>query len=118
MNFNRSFVHLMNDLLEDSGLIFLDPHDPEFKILLAPVFRKELETPPALCQLVIDQSAEVEKSYHAQVKPKPVNLFFFHNGGRYLLEPRPDGFALKGTRQHFTRQQIFDQLDKDPSVFS
>ncbi|HLA68731.1 MAG TPA: bacillithiol biosynthesis cysteine-adding enzyme BshC [Bacteroidota bacterium] len=118
MNFNRSFVHLMNDLLEDSGLIFLDPHDPEFKILLAPVFRKELETTPALCQLVIDQSAEVEKSYHAQVKPKPVNLFFFHNGGRYLLEPRPDGFALKGTRQHFTHQAIMDLIDRDPSVFS
>ncbi|HLE32158.1 MAG TPA: bacillithiol biosynthesis cysteine-adding enzyme BshC [Bacteroidota bacterium] len=118
MNFNRSFVHLMNDLLEDSGLVFLDPHDPELKALLVPVFRKELETTPALCQLVIDQSAEVEKSYHAQVKPKPVNLFFFHEGGRYLLEPKPDGFGLKGTRRNFTRQQIFDQLDKDPSVFS
>ena len=118
MNFNRAFVHLMNDLLEDSGLIFLDPHDPEFKTLLAPIFRKELETTPALCQLVIDQSAEVEKSYHAQVKPKPINLFFFHNGGRYLLEPRPDGFGLKGTRQHFSHQHILDLVDRDPSVFS
>ncbi len=118
MNFNRAFVHLMNDLLEDSGLIFLDPHDAEFKTLLAPLFRREIETTPALCQMVIDQSAEIEKTYHAQVKPKPVNLFFFHQGGRYLLEPRPDGFGLKGTRQHFTKEHILDLVEKEPSVFS
>lgn len=118
MNFNRSFVHLMNDLLEDSGLVFLDPHDPEFKKLLAPVFRKELETTPALCQLVIDQSAQIEKGYHAQVKPKPVNLFFFHNGGRYLLEPRSDGFGLKGSRQHFAKEQVMEMVESNPSVFS
>ncbi len=118
MTFNRAFVHLMNDLLEDSGLVFLDPHDPEFKKLLAPVFRTELEQTPKLCRLIIDQSAAVEKQYHAQVKPRPVNLFFFHNKGRYLIEPKGEGFGLKGTRKQFTRDELLGLVQDRPELFS
>lgn len=118
MTFNKAFVHLMNDLLENSGLVFLNPHDPELKRLLTPVFRKELESTPRHCQLVIDQSVEVEKQYHAQVKPKPVNLFFFHNGGRYLIEPKPSGFGLKNSRKQFTREEMLGQVNDHPELFS
>ncbi|MBI4418737.1 MAG: bacillithiol biosynthesis cysteine-adding enzyme BshC, partial [Ignavibacteriales bacterium] len=118
MTFNRAFVHLMNDLLEDSGLVFLNPHDPDLKKLLAPVFRKELEDTPRLCQLVVDQSVEVEKNYHAQVKPKPINLFLFHNGGRYLIEPKASGFGLKNSRQQFSREQLLSLVNEQPDRFS
>lgn len=118
MTFNRAFVHLMNVLLEDSGLIFLDPSDVELKKLLAPIFERELTETPRTSQLVIDQSAELEKQYHAQVKPRPINLFFFHEAGRYPLEPHPDGFALKGTRQHFSKEQMHSFLQTSPERFS
>lgn len=118
MTFNRAFVHLMNVLLENSGLVFLDPNDKEVKKLLAPLFERELTETPKFCQLVIDQSAELEKQYHAQVKPKSLNLFFFHHGGRYLLEPRPDGYSLKGTRQHLTKEFVMDAVKSTPELFS
>jgi bacillithiol biosynthesis cysteine-adding enzyme BshC len=118
MTFNRAFVHLINVLLEDSGLIFLDPHDDEIKKLLVPVFERELENTPKHCQLVVDQSAELEKQYHAQVKPRPINLFLFHDGGRYPIEPHSDGFALKGTRQHISKDQLFSLLKTSPEAFS
>ncbi len=118
MTFNRAFVHLMNDLLDDSGLIFLDPNDPEAKKLVAPVFRKDLEETPKICQLVIDQSADLEKHYHAQVKAKPVNLFLFHEGGRYLLEPSENGYTLKGTRKHLPKEYIQDVLANSPHLLS
>ncbi|HEY4613151.1 MAG TPA: bacillithiol biosynthesis cysteine-adding enzyme BshC [Bacteroidota bacterium] len=118
MTFNRAFVHLMNDLLEDSGLIFLDPNDPEVKKLLVPVFKKDLEETPKLCKLVIDQSAELEKNYHAQIKPKTVNVFLFHEGGRYLLEPREDGYSLKGTRKTLPKEYIQDVLTNSPHLLS
>lgn len=118
MTFNRAFVHLMNDLLDDSGLVFLDPNDPELKKLVSPVFRRDLEETPKLCQLVIDQSAQLEKNYHAQIKPKPVNLFLFHEGGRYLLEPRDDGYTLKGTRKYLPKEYILDVLANSPHLLS
>jgi bacillithiol biosynthesis cysteine-adding enzyme BshC len=119
MTFNRAFVHLMNDLLEDSGLIYIDPNDPEIKKLLVPVFRRELETTPRLCQMVIDQSAELEKQYHAQVKPKPINLFLFQNKGRYLIEPRAEGgYSLKGTRKHLTKEELDTIVESSPGMLS
>jgi bacillithiol biosynthesis cysteine-adding enzyme BshC len=118
MSFNRAFAHLMNVLLENSGLVFLDPNDVEAKRLLAPLFQRELSETPRFCQLVIGQSAELEKQYHAQVKPKPLNLFFFHHGGRYLLEPRPDGYSLKGTRQHLTKEFVQQAAVQSPELFS
>ncbi len=118
MTFNKAFVHLMNDLLEDSGLVFLNPNDPQLKKLLSPVFRRELEQTPRTCQLVVDQSVEVEKEYHAQIKPKPVNLFFFHNAGRYLIEPKSSGFGLKNSRQQFTKDEMLKLTDEKPELFS
>jgi bacillithiol biosynthesis cysteine-adding enzyme BshC len=118
MSFNRAFAHLMNVLLENSGLVFLDPNDTEVKRLLAPLFQRELSETPKFCQLVVDQSAELERQYHAQVKPKPLNLFFFHRGGRHLLEPRPDGYSLKGTRQHLTKDFVEQAAVNSPELFS
>lgn len=118
MTFNRAFVHLMNVLLEDSGLIFLDPNDREVKQLVQPIFERELRETPKFCQLVVDQSAELEKQYHAQVKPKPLNLFFFHNEGRYLLEPRGEEYSLKGTRQKLSKEQVAQFVANEPERFS
>lgn len=118
MTFNKAFVHLMNVLLEDSGLIFLDPNDREVKQLVQPIFERELRETPKFCQLVIDQSAELEKQYHAQVKPKPLNLFLFHSEGRYLLEPRGDEYNLKGTRRQLSKDLIFNYLANEPDRFS
>ncbi len=118
MTFNKAFVHMMTVLLEDSGLVFFDPNDADAKKLAAPVFEKELNDSSKTCQLVVDQSAALEKNYHAQVKPRPINLFLFHGGGRYPIEPHPDGFALKGTRAHFTKEQIQELLKTSPELFS
>ncbi len=118
MTFNKAFVHLMNVLLEDSGLIFLDSNDKEVKELLRPVFRRELAETPKSCQLVIDQSAILERQYHAQVKPRSINLFLFHEKGRYPIEPHPDGYFLKGTRQHFSKDALAKLLDDQPELFS
>jgi len=118
MTFNKAFVHLMNVLLEDSGLIFLNSNDVEIKRLLLPVFRRELAETPRSCQLVIDQSAILERQYHAQVKPRPINLFLFHEKGRYPIEPHPDGYFLKGTRQHFAKTELDSLLEQNPEMFS
>lgn len=118
MTFSRAFVHLFNVLLEDSGLVFFDPNNPTIKNLVKPIFENELKNISKTCQLVIEQSDSIEHQYHAQIKPKPINLFMFINNGRYNIEPRTDGFSLKGTRKYFTNTEMFDLLDKKPEAFS
>jgi bacillithiol biosynthesis cysteine-adding enzyme BshC len=118
MTFSRAFIHLFSILLEDSGLIFFDPHNASTKKILTPVFEQELKNISQTCQLVVAQSELVEQQYHAQVKPRSVNLFMFHNGGRYALEPHPEGFSLKGTRKTFSVDEVLTFLHTDPNLFS
>jgi len=118
MTFSRAFIHLINVLLEDSGLIFFDPHNPDTKKILKPIFEQELNNISHTCRLVITQSELLEKQYHAQVKPRAVNLFLFHNGGRYAIEPHEHGFSLKGTRRTFSKEEMLGFLDTDPNLFS
>lgn len=114
-----AFAVFMNSLIKDKGIIFIDPSDPKIKEMLKPVFRKELMNSPQTCEAVITTSVELEKNYLAQVKPKAINLFYIHEGNRYLLEPR-DGevFALKHSRQKFTGEELYDLLESNPERFS
>lgn len=118
MTFSRAFVHLFNVLLEDSGLIFFNPHNLETKKMLAPLFEQELINISQTCQLVIAQSELIEQQYHAQVKPRSINLFLFYQGGRYAIEPHPSGFSLKGTRKIFTSDELMSLLHNEPHLFS
>lgn len=118
MTFKSAFVLLINALFENSGLIFFDPHNNNSKKMLDVIFEKELRNISNTCQLVINQSDIIEKRYHAQVKPRPINLFMFYNGGRYAIEPHPKGFSLKGTRKIFSLDEMLGFLQNNPNIFS
>ncbi|MEK7251555.1 MAG: bacillithiol biosynthesis cysteine-adding enzyme BshC [Bacteroidota bacterium] len=118
--FNQAFVGWMNVLFADYGLVFLSPNNPELKRLLSPVFVKEISEFPTTTQIVIAQSAELEEQYHAQVKPKSLNVFMFHKGGRYLIQPR-DGetdFSLKGTRHFIQPDELLKIATETPEMLS
>jgi bacillithiol biosynthesis cysteine-adding enzyme BshC len=116
--FTKAFVGLINHFLENSGLIFLNPNNKELKKLMSPVFQREINEHPAVCQLVIDRSAELEQRFHAQIKAKALNLFLFEKGGRYLIEPREDGFGLKGARRHLTIEELRQLATETPELIS
>ncbi|CAN5436519.1 bacillithiol biosynthesis cysteine-adding enzyme BshC [soil metagenome] len=119
IDLKTAFARFLNYLLKDDGLIFIDPSDTDLKRKLIPVFEKELTTFPQSCEMVVNTSAELEHEYEPQIKPKPINLFFIHNGGRYLLEPREENiFALKNCRQKFTKEEIFTKLRSSTELFS
>ncbi len=116
--FGSSFARMMAALLPEEGLILLDPSDPAVKKLYGPVIHRELETFPAAGEEVIQRSAELEEKYHAQIKPRAVNLFFHHKGGRYAIEPSEYGFFLRGTRQRFQRDELRALAASSPELFS
>ncbi|HUI08845.1 MAG TPA: bacillithiol biosynthesis cysteine-adding enzyme BshC [Bacteroidota bacterium] len=116
--FAGAFQAWLNRLLPGSGLVFISSLEPRLKRILSPLFVRELEEYPRISQMVIDRSAELEQSYHAQVKPKSINLFLFHKGGRYLIEPRETDFSLKGTRAFFSREQLIAIARETPEQLS
>lgn len=121
---NQGFVRWMNRLMqnalntEDPGVIYISSNDRNLKRMLAPIFRIELEEFPATSQILIQQSAELEQVYHAQIKPRALNIFMFHKGGRYLIEPRESDFSLKGTRRFISRDELLSIIAETPELLS
>ena len=116
--FNQSFAAWMNFLFGQEGLVFVSSNNARLKRVLSPLFEAELSQFPATSQRVIQQSAELEHSYHAQVKAKSINLFLFHKGGRYLIEPREKDFSLKGTRHFLERDELIRIARETPELLS
>ncbi len=119
LNFKLSFGRFLNYILGDKGLILLDPTDAEIKKLLIPIFLKELNTYPNSCEIVIDTTEKVEQNFEAQIKPKPINLFYKYNGNRHLIEPKQGKiFGLKNTKIKLTDEELFNKLYETPDNFS
>jgi bacillithiol biosynthesis cysteine-adding enzyme BshC len=118
VNFNYAFASWMNSLFPDAGLVFISSNSKEAKELLKHLFVKELNEFPAMTQRIIEQSAKLEDEYHAQIKPRALNLFCFHKGGRYLIEPREHDFSLKGIRQYFSKEEMLKLAEETPEFFS
>lgn len=114
-----AFARFLNSVMKDSGLVFIDPSDHKIKNYLKPIFETELRTSPLVCEKVINTSVDLEEKYSVQVKPKAINLFYIHEGNRYLLEPRDgDIFALRHSRQKFSKEELFGILESNPERFS
>lgn len=116
--FGMGFARWMAKLFSEYGLVLMSPNDPRLKKLLTPLFVNEVTEYPRTSQLVIARSAELEESYHAQVKAKSVNLFLFHKGGRYPIEPREHDFSLRGTRHFVTREELLRIAKENPELLS
>jgi len=116
--FKQSFKELIFWLFDEYGLIIFDPQGPQVKSLLKPIFKKEVTDFTTHTQKLIQVSAKLEESYHAQVKVKPVNLFYHTDDGRYSVEPVDDIFKLRRKRKQFTKEEILTEIENSPERFS
>jgi bacillithiol synthase len=114
----QAFKELVFWLFDEYGLVILDPQDKEIKSLLIPVFMKEIEGFREHTQKLVLTSARLEEVYHAQVKIKPVNLFFSTEDGRYAIEPVDDIFRLRRKRKQFSKEELLETIQKEPERFS
>ncbi|OGU45049.1 MAG: bacillithiol biosynthesis cysteine-adding enzyme BshC, partial [Ignavibacteria bacterium GWB2_36_8] len=108
-SFKQSFQELIFWLFDEYGLIIFDPQDIIIKNLLKPVFKKEINNFRQHTEKLVQVSATLEELYHAQVKVRPVNLFYSNEDGRFLIEPVENEFRLRRKRKKFTQEEIIDE---------
>lgn len=116
--FKSSFSKLIFSLFDEYGLIIFDPQDKRVKERLKPVFKKEISDFRIHTEKLVNVSALLEETYHAQVKVRPVNLFYSNEEGRYLIEPVENEFRLKRKRKRFTYDELISLIDTEPVAFS
>ncbi len=113
-----AFKNLLRYFFDENGLLIFDPHDTEVKQLLKPIFKKEISNFRSLTAKAVEVSAELEETYHAQVKVKPINLFMNDETGRYLIEPVENEYRLRTKRKRITHENLMALLETSPDKFS
>lgn len=117
-SFKESFRELLYWLFDEYGLIIFDPSTDEVKQTLKPIFLTEINNFRVHTQKLVSVSATLEEVYHAQVKVKPVNLFYHIENGRYSIEPVDEIFKLRRKRKQFTKDEIILEINEHPERFS
>jgi bacillithiol biosynthesis cysteine-adding enzyme BshC len=90
------FRDLLQALLPDSGLLFLNPLAPDIRALAAPLLAEALSAAPELKSRLQERTRELTAAgYHAQVhlEPKTSLFFLLENGGRVTLRLKDSEFA-------------------------
>lgn len=117
--FLESFRELMISLFDEFGLLVFNPTDSAVKRILTPIFKKEISEFGDHTGRLVERSAELEEVYHAQVKVKPINLFFVDDKERLSIEPTETGeFRLRNKRKKFSLDDLLSQLEFSPEKFS
>ncbi len=124
-SFARAFAALLLHYFGEDGLLIVDANSRELKSLASGLFRREIETSPQLSEKIVLQSVKVEEYYHAQIKPRAMNIFFVDEDGDRLpiveREKTTDNgrsFFLKGSRKTFTLSELLADLEEHPERFS
>jgi bacillithiol biosynthesis cysteine-adding enzyme BshC len=117
-SFKDAFKELLFWLFDKYGLILFDPQDKSIKDMMKPIFRDELTNFRKHTETMVGVSAELEDLYHAQVKVRPVNLFYSTDGGRFLLDPVDNEFRLHKRRKRFSYDELMNLIETEPENFS
>lgn len=113
------FRRLLDSLVPDDGLIFLDPMDPAIRKLAAPLFDKALAQAEELNEALIERGKALEDAgYHAQVyvAPETSLLFRIEDGRRIALKRTSDGY--EGDGQSYSDKEMRETLAAEPHRFS
>ncbi|MEW6654718.1 MAG: bacillithiol biosynthesis cysteine-adding enzyme BshC, partial [Bacteroidota bacterium] len=117
--FLESFRDLLINFFDEYGLVIFNPLDSRAKRLLIPLFKKAISEYSEQSLVLVERSAELEEVYHAQVKVKPINMFYLEENERLLIEPTDSGeLRLKGKRKRFSFDDILNQIEFTPEKFS
>jgi len=108
---------LINALFAAYGLIVIIPDTPNLKRAMEPVFREDLlqQKPAAVVKKTIEQLGE---NYKVQAHPREINLFYFKDNIRELIELKDGKYEVRNTPINFTKEEILAELTAHPERFS
>ncbi len=117
--FPEAFAFWMNQLLGDSGLIFVNPNDARLKELAAPFFADEIGLDgTSQAKVAVVNEKLLASGYHVQVhKNQEIVNLFYQPAKRQALRKGEGGFVTEGNVR-FTPAEIGQAIRREPGSFS
>lgn len=119
VSFRDGFRGLLNRLVHDDGLIFLDPMDPAIRRLAAPLFERALDEAGDLNRLLLERCTALEEAgYHTQVRVTAETslLFRVDEDRRIAMKRTSNGYEEAGGTRSVL--ELREELAAEPQRFS
>jgi bacillithiol synthase len=114
--YGEAFFKFIHKLFSEFGLIILDGDDKQLKTAFSQIMKRELLSPFAQKAVQETGLILVKKGFKEQVHPRPINLFFLNEKGRFRIETASNGFQINDT--FFQNSQLLQLLEESPESFS
>ncbi len=109
--------YIANELFKEYGLVIVDGDDADLKKLFIPFVQDELENQTSFKE-VSNTIEKLEKEYKIQVNPREINLFYLGDDFRERILFKDGLYLVNNTEITFTKDEILEELDKNPKAFS
>jgi bacillithiol biosynthesis cysteine-adding enzyme BshC len=119
VSFGDAFGKLFSLLFAESGLILLDPSDPELHRIARPIYRESFVQWKEINEALLQRDHELEAAgYHSQVKVTDSHTlcFYVHNGARIPIRHDAPDFVAGELR--FTHEQLIAEAENRPERLS
>jgi bacillithiol biosynthesis cysteine-adding enzyme BshC len=113
----EGFHALLQDLLSDMGLIFVDPLDPALRAITAPLMAEALTAAPELKAKLLERNRQLTAAgYHTQVhiEPKTSLFFLIDKGARTTLRYKDSEYVqLRARAQDISPNALLRPVMQD-----
>lgn len=109
-----AFLHILQMLLADTGVIFVTASSLQRRGLFAPIARQEICHPEQTAQ-ALAQAANylTTHGYHVQAQTTPTNIFIHEQGKRLKVSRLQDGMYQLGSRT-LTQADLLTLMEQHP----
>ncbi len=115
------FELLIADLFQEEGLILMNSGDPGIKKLETGMFQQILKHNHELAKAVSDQQRLMRQAgYHPIIESDKdqANLFYEHEGERFLIEKENGVFVIKELDLKWTNDELHTHMEEKQECFS
>ncbi|MCI0329374.1 MAG: bacillithiol biosynthesis cysteine-adding enzyme BshC [candidate division Zixibacteria bacterium] len=118
-SFPEAFAFWMNQLLGDSGLVWVNPNDSGLKELAAEFFVAELDlNGTSQAKVAVVNERLLASNYHVQVHKTEELLNLFYQPGRRETVRKSNGGFVTETGRRFSASELQDRVRQSPGDFS
>lgn len=113
------FARALYAIFGETPLVLVDSRNPALKRLAADLFAKEAADPAPLFDAVRERTAVLaDAGQPTPISPKQGALFITHEGERRSLVADENGYTIKGTQTHMSRDEAAALAGRSPEIFS
>lgn len=115
------FGRIMNWLLQDTGLIFVDALDPALRRLGRDFFQEIVAKHDLITEQLHATDLRLREAgfpSQVQVSDGQVHLFLLEKDTRYPLEASGDRYLLRGQDRQYTKEELRDRIATSPETVS